>query len=203
LAKRKTYELGVPVGEYIEYHNNGNISVQGQYENGVKTGLWKSFSPEGLIFSIGDYHLDQKSGNWKYFNQIGILVAEGEYKLGSEHGQWVYYYDGGQLKSIGSYLLGLEDGTWGLFYDNKQLTQEERWSSGRLMEVTAYNNYDGTKTLDPGTLKAGNGTRITYYVNENKESEGEYRFGKADGGWKYYHDNGRLASEGQIDRKST
>lgn len=199
LSKRQTYDLGVPVGEYIEYHQNGEISVSGQYNNGAKTGLWKNFYPDGRVYSIGEYHLDLKSGNWKYFNKIGILIAEGDYNLGSEHGQWVYYYDGGQLKSIGSYYLGLEDGTWGLFYDNKQLTQEETWDNGRLMAVSNYYSYDGATTLDPGTLKSGEGSRITYYINGTKESEGSYRFGKAHGEWRYYHDNGRLASEGTME----
>lgn len=198
LSKRKTYELGVPVGEYTEYHMNGRLSVSGQYENGVKKGLWKNFFPDGQIYSIGEYHLDVKSDNWKYFNKIGILIAEGEYKLGSEHGQWFYYYDGGQLKSVGSYFLGKEDGQWGLFYDNKQLTQEEFWDNGRLMNISAYYTFDGSDTLDPGTLKSGEGSRITYYIDGTKESEGQYKSGMPEGEWRYFHDNGRLASEGMM-----
>ncbi len=198
LAKRKTYELGLPVGEYVENHNNGKVSVRGQYKNGVKDGLWRSFFPEGTIYSVGEYRNDVKTGLWKYFNKIGILIAEGEYTLGSENGQWFYYYDGGQLKSVGSYFLGFEDGTWGLFYDNKQLTQEEYWSNGRLMNVGEYYTYDGESTLPSGTLKDGEGTRITYYTNKRKESEGAYQSGKPEGTWIYYHDNGNKASEGQM-----
>src|SRR5690606_16840754 len=56
--------------------------------------------------------------------------------------------------------------------------------------------HDALPILDRGTLKSGLGTRITYYINEEKESEGHYKFGNPDGEWKYYHDNGRLASEG-------
>ncbi|MFN3801665.1 toxin-antitoxin system YwqK family antitoxin [Belliella pelovolcani] len=198
LAKRKTYELGVPVGEYIEYHSDGSVSVSGQYKGGVKDGLWKNFFPDGELYSIGEYKNDLKTGLWKYFNKIGILIAEGEYSLGSESGQWFYYYDGGQLKSVGSYFLGFEQGTWGLFYDNKQLTQEEFWSNGRLMNVGDYYAYDGSKTLNKGTLKDGNGTRITYYIDGRKESEGNYKGGKPEGKWSYYHENGRIASEGQM-----
>lgn len=198
LAKRKTYELGMPVGEYLEYHSNGKISVTGKYENGMKVALWKNYYPDGTLFSIGEYKNDLKTGLWKYFNKISILVAEGEYTLGSENGQWFYYYDGGQLKSVGSYFLGFEDGIWGLFYDNKQLTQEETWSNGRLMNVGEYYSYDGTQILDKGTLKDGEGTRITYYITGKKESEGQYKSGKADGTWSYYHENGRKASEGKM-----
>ena len=198
LAKKKTYELGVPVGEYTEYHQNGKISVKGQYKSGAKDGLWISYFPEGKVYSIGEYKNDVKTGLWKYFNKIGILIAEGEYTLGSENGQWFYYYDGGQLKSIGSYFLGFEEGTWGLFYDNKQLTQEEYWSNGRLMNVSDYNSYDGSKKLDKGTLTDGNGTRITYYTSGTVESIGNYKNGKADGNWTYFHDNGKKASEGRM-----
>jgi uncharacterized protein len=198
LSKRKEYALGLPIGAYIENHANGNVSVQGQYLNGVKDGLWKSHFPEGKIYSIGEYKNDLKTGLWKYFNKIGILIAEGEYTLGSENGQWFYYYDGGQLKSVGSYFLGFEDGTWGLFYDNKQLTQEEFWTNGRLNNIGDYFSYDGSRTLEKGSLKDGNGTRITYYVDGNRESEGSYVSGKPEGLWIYYHETGKKASEGQM-----
>ena len=164
----------------------------------MKTGVWKSFFPDGEIYSIGEYRNDLKTGLWKYFNKIGILVAEGEYSLGLENGQWVYYYDGGQLKSVGSYNIGFENGIWGLFYDNKQLTQEEIWDNGRLMNISEYKSYDGSENLNKGTLKDGDGTRITYYVNGKKESEGNYVAGKAAGTWLFYHENGRKASEGQM-----
>ncbi len=198
LSKRKTYELGVPVGEYIEYHSSGQISVQGNYVSGAKSGVWKSFFPDGEIYSIGEYKNDLKSGLWKYFNKIGILIAEGNYSLGMEHGQWFYYYDGGQLKSVGTYQLGFETGIWGLFYDNTQLTQEEFWDLGRLRNVGDYNSYDGTTKLNKGTLKDGDGTRITYYVSGQKESEGTFKSGKADGIWTFFHENGRKASEGTM-----
>ena len=113
-----------------------------------------------------------------------------------ENGQWVYYYDGGQLKSVGRFNLGFEDGIWGLFYDNRQLTQEEFWDNGRLLNVGPYYSYNGKETRDAGTLKDGTGTRITYYVTGQKESEGKYLSGKADGLWMYYHESGRKASEG-------
>ncbi|MCH7411201.1 hypothetical protein MM239_17525 [Belliella sp. DSM 111904] len=198
LSKRKTYELGVPVGEYVEYHADGSTSVTGQYKGGVKDGLWRNFFPDGELYSIGEYKSDLKNGLWKYFNKIGILIAEGEYNLGSEHGQWFYYYDGGQLKSVGSYFFGFEEGTWGLFYDNKNLNQEEFWSNGRLNNIGDYFAYNGNQTLDKGTLKDGNGTRITYYVSGKKESEGNYTNGKPEGKWTYFHENGRIASEGQM-----
>lgn len=198
LAKRQSFELGVPVGPYIEYHESGDLSVQGQYENGAKSGLWKSYFPDGGLYSVGEYKNDLKTGLWKYFNKIGILIAEGEYILGMENGQWFYYYDGGQLKSVGAYKLGFEEGTWGLFYDNKTLTQEEFWENGRLMNVGPYFSYDGEKELEKGTLTNGNGTRITYYVTGQKESEGNYKSGKAEGVWTFYHENGRKASEGAM-----
>lgn len=198
LSKKMTYELGLPVGEYIENHSNGKPSVNGQYKNGMKDGLWRSYFPEGNLYSIGEYRNDHKTGLWKYFNKIGILIAEGEYTLGSENGQWFYYYDGGQLKSVGSYFLGFEDGVWGLFYDNKQLTQEEFWSNGRLMNVGEYYSFDGSTTLEKGTLQDGDGTRFTYYTSGKRESEGNYRSGKPDGLWTYNHENGNKASEGNM-----
>jgi antitoxin component YwqK of YwqJK toxin-antitoxin module len=93
-------------------------------------------------------------------------------------------------------LLGFENGIWGLFYDNKNLTQEEFWDNGRLLDVGDYFAFDGIQKLNKGTLKEGNGTRMTYYVSGKKESEGSYKSGKADGTWTFYHENNRKASEG-------
>jgi hypothetical protein len=118
--------------------------------------------------------------------------------LGMEDGQWFYYYDGGQLKSVGSYKLGFEEGIWGLFYDNKQLTQEEFWDNGRLKNIGDYFSYDGSTKLNKGSLKDGEGTRITYYISGQKESEGTFKSGKADGLWVFYHETGRKASEGAM-----
>jgi hypothetical protein len=102
------------------------------------------------------------------------------------------------LKSVGAYKLGFEDGKWGLFYDNKQLTQEEEWDNGRLMNVGNYFSFDGAQTLEKGTIKDGNGVRITYYVSGKQESEGNYKSGKAEGTWIFYHENGKKASEGTM-----
>ena len=85
-----------------------------------------------------------------------------------------------------------------MFYDNKQLTQDEFWTNGRLINIGDYNSYDGTKTLDKGSLKDGNGIRITYYIDGTKESEGNYSSGKPEGLWIYYHETGKKASEGQM-----
>ena len=76
------------------------------------------------------------------------------------------------------------------------MTQEEFWDNGRLLNVGNYATYEGKETRDKGTLKDGNGTRITYYVTGQKESEGNYLSGKPSGLWKYYHESGRIASEG-------
>ena len=69
---RVTYDLGVPVGEYIENQQQWKPSVRGQYENGFRSGIWKNYYPEGKLYSIGAYKNDLKSGLWKYFNKIGI-----------------------------------------------------------------------------------------------------------------------------------
>ena len=105
----------------------------------------------------------------------------------------------GQLKSVGSYLLRTGRRGVGLFDDNKTTYTRRILGLCRLINVSEYYNYDGSAKLDPGTLKDGNGTRITYYINGQKESEGNYTSGKPEGTWKYYHDNGRLASEGQME----
>ncbi|CAN0343794.1 unnamed protein product, partial [Chrysoparadoxa australica] len=100
------------------------------------------------------------------------------------------------------------------------LKQEQRWSAGKLMNVTPFYTIRGEKK-DPGTIKNGNGTLITYmadgkvdtnqtYVNGLLQGEytayfpsgaikesGRYTQNQREGTWKQFHENGRLASEGK------
>ena len=66
------------------------------------------------------------------------------------------------------------------------------------MNVGEYFSYDGKTKLEKGSLKDGDGTRLTYYIDGSKESEGTFKSGKADGLWIFYHENGRKASEGNM-----
>jgi uncharacterized protein len=55
------------------------------------------------------------------------------------------------------------------------------------MNVSEYNNYEWRpKPWTRVRLKDGNGTRLTYYIDGQKESEGNYKSGNPDGGWRYY-----------------
>lgn len=57
-------------GEWIEYHNNGKVSGQGQYS------------------------MSKRSGQWKHFDESGNLIAEGSYNMNTKHGEWREMKDG-------------------------------------------------------------------------------------------------------------
>ena len=74
LAEGK-YVDGLPEGEWIFRHANGNISSQGTYIAGIKQGRWQSFYADGSPESDGLFLDDQPHGAWRYWNEAGELIT--------------------------------------------------------------------------------------------------------------------------------
>ena len=49
------------------------------------------------------------------------------------------------LTEIGSFLSGLKHELWGRFYESGELKQEEKYSYGKLLNVSSFNLLDGNK----------------------------------------------------------
>jgi antitoxin component YwqK of YwqJK toxin-antitoxin module len=49
------YKAGVPVGEYMEYFENGQKKNYGQYQNGKKNGIWNECDTIGTIIKTVKY----------------------------------------------------------------------------------------------------------------------------------------------------
>jgi antitoxin component YwqK of YwqJK toxin-antitoxin module len=45
-------------GEYVEYHPNGLIKVQGYYEQGKKVGVWRYYDKKGTLLREETWSLD-------------------------------------------------------------------------------------------------------------------------------------------------
>jgi len=49
LSEISYYSKGVMDGEYISYHPNGEVYIQGNYRNGRPNGLWLFYDTEGTV----------------------------------------------------------------------------------------------------------------------------------------------------------
>ena len=96
-----------------------------------------------------------------FYNKDGIIEETRTYKNAIEDGPSVQYYKNGKISFEGNISNGYWDGVWKGYYSNGKPRVENVWDKGKLMNVNYYYAPDGKK-LDKGTLKDGNGTRITY-----------------------------------------
>ena len=52
--------------EYIEYHDNGQISQIGELTNNKLSGKWISYNSQGYVKTIGFYKNGFRTGTWTF-----------------------------------------------------------------------------------------------------------------------------------------
>ena len=66
---------GVFDGEYISYHENGNIHENELYKDGKYVGFRKIYNKNGLLKS-DEFWIDDKLNDWRFYDDSGELVFE-------------------------------------------------------------------------------------------------------------------------------
>ncbi|NNF35737.1 MAG: hypothetical protein HKN68_16635, partial [Saprospiraceae bacterium] len=82
---------GTRTGEYIKYHFDGAIIIQGKYRKGQKTGTWNYYHSNGVRSAVGDYEKDTLNGRWVYYHRNGQKSSEGDFANGIKNGKWISY----------------------------------------------------------------------------------------------------------------
>lgn len=52
-------------GQWIEYHENGKKSGEGEYSMNKRKGPWKLYAPTGELTAEGSFTMDEKQGEWR------------------------------------------------------------------------------------------------------------------------------------------
>ncbi len=65
---------GLPLGHWVTYFSNGQLSTKGDYINGKRNGYWESYWHNGKLHFKGTYHLDEEIGYWNY-SQLKVFYA--------------------------------------------------------------------------------------------------------------------------------
>lgn len=124
------------------------------------------------IAHFSDNHFEAH-GKYREFYPSGKVFVEGQYNRGRQDGEWVYYFDNGQINRKASYKDGKPDGALEVFRADGTLAAKRGFSDGQR-----------------------DGDWITYdATGKTPVSEEHYVQGKANGVWKYWHDNGKLRHE--------
>ena len=169
----KTDKNGLRQGEWVDYHENGNIRYKGQFKDNEPIGIFEYYNPEGKIIAKGQYLNKKKDGQWQYFSdKDGSLILTEDYQNGTLNGKAVVYIPGTDVVSeVTNYVNGVKNGEYTNYYDN-----------GTLKMKTNYKN----DALD--------GDYVYYYYNGVVKEEGRFTEGMKIGEWKTYDIEGNVVS---------
>ena len=76
------------------------------------------------------------------------------------------------------------------------MKQEEKYSYGKLLNVSSFNLLDGNK-IENSTFVDGNGQLYDYYENGNIFSISNYQNWNLEGKYEEFHINGKIAKRGK------
>jgi len=132
-------------GEWVWYHDNGQIHVIQNFENGLKDGHFVEFAFDGeTVISEGEYIDGERHGNWVIFT--GTERSEGRYRNGEPHGRWrTYSTTTGRVLFEGSFVDGVPNGRHVYFQENGRILEEGNFMMGRLNGV--WRKYDENGNL--------------------------------------------------------
>ena len=171
--ERGNFVDGLKEGEWIEYHQNGNVKIISNYISGKE---------EGYI--VGWY-------------DNGQLDFDGYTKNGEAHGIDVYYDEDGRLVASGEWRNGQRVGLWIILHEDSSgwFHREYELDSPRYTETTFYVGgqiKDQAERLQNGNL---DGSVETYYENGQIKVEGEFENGVVVGLYKKYFEDGTIDDE--------
>ena len=93
---------------------------KGYLQNGKEEGDWLWYHDNGQLKSRGTHKNGKKEGAYVSYYTTGNLDKKGIYKEGKEEGIWVSYWDNGQLGTKRNYKDGKKEGAWVSYWDNGQ-----------------------------------------------------------------------------------
>lgn len=86
------FKMGVKVGKWTYYHENGQRMLQGTYnKKGEREGLWTEWYDTGHKNREGNFTDDLESGKWTFWYENGFKRSQGDYYKGKQVGKWTYY----------------------------------------------------------------------------------------------------------------
>ncbi len=92
------------VGE-IQFHQNGNKSMEGSIKNGLRYGEWKSYYSDGKIWSKGFFKNGLREGHGLVYYPNGEIQIDGYYAKGERTGIWKSFDEHGNMVSETDYSI--------------------------------------------------------------------------------------------------
>jgi hypothetical protein len=86
-------------GQFVDHHDNGTKSVEGQFVNGKQQGIWTFYHENGKLFRTGKYVDGQADGQWAIWRDDGSKWSEQVYTSGQLNGVETRWHPNGQKQS--------------------------------------------------------------------------------------------------------
>lgn len=74
-------------GEFITYHENGQVATKGNYDNGQLHGIYESWFRNGELSASGGYDHGKQNGQWTWRHANGMKRAVASYEKGEPQGE--------------------------------------------------------------------------------------------------------------------
>jgi hypothetical protein len=93
-------------GQFIDRHDNGAKSVEGQFVNGKQQGVWTFYHENGKLFRTGKYVDGRADGQWAIWRDDGSKWSEQTYINGQLNGVETRWHPNGQKQSEATWQGG-------------------------------------------------------------------------------------------------
>jgi antitoxin component YwqK of YwqJK toxin-antitoxin module len=123
------YEEGKKDGEWLSFHENGEVSERKLYEEGTLEGLYESFHPNGESNLRGFYKGGEKEGEWIQLWENGTFFVKENYLNGNLNGKYESFEKNGDVRVVGFYKEGEKEGVWE-YYPSTDLSYSEEFQNG-------------------------------------------------------------------------
>ena len=176
-----------PNGLNTFYYPNGKVSSQGTMLNGKPNGYWKTFYENGNIKSEGSRKNLQLDSTWKFYNEKGILSQEYNYKEGKKNGlKKTFDTETKKLLFEENYELDLKQGNTNYYKDDIKI-KDIPFKNGKEEGI-------GKEYAKDGTIITITKYKNGYVATEERINRID-KFGKKQGFWRTFYDNGNVKKE--------
>lgn len=97
---------GKKIGKWEFFHDNGNLSAEGQYKDGKNEGEWRYYDENGVLTVIANFKEDQLNGLFTIIDDYYSSKIITNMKNGVEHG-WKYTISYDELSYVDVYENGI------------------------------------------------------------------------------------------------
>ena len=189
-------KFGRREGEWLWYHENGNLNEVVNYKDSKLHGSYKTYY-ESDIPELETNYIDGKiDGSFVSYSESGLRYKELNYKDGEQVGLAKHYHPTGELLYAYSHVDGKIDGDLKEFFENGDLKSVTPKKGGDRVGV--YKQYHHNKQLNYQVEYVEDnpsGKWTEYYSNGQIYEEGLFKEGQLEGVKREYYYDGTLSEE--------